>query len=216
MISVNVVYIWATTSFLELYSRVWCNVAHWKSTEVSGNITSIFRIEKEAKQLCFRPTSRWFLSWIIPLRKWSRYIPPKRRLTFSGVGLLGTCFTLVSCLAYLSAKMEAICSSETSVDFQLTTRRYIPEAGTLHNHRCENLSSYIFISSASMTDLLQRTIWSRYKSTDLQCEMCSVFTARRVRGLRAEETASTCWEWLRKYWIRSHGQLTCRGHPVTS
>jgi hypothetical protein len=39
-------------------------------------------------------------------------------------------------------KMEAICSSETSVDFQRTTRRYITEDSTLHNHRCENLKSY--------------------------------------------------------------------------
>jgi hypothetical protein len=51
--------------------------------------------------------------------------------------------TLVSCSAYSSAlKMEAICSSETSVETQRTTRRYIPEDGTLHNHRCENLNSY--------------------------------------------------------------------------
>jgi hypothetical protein len=42
-------------------------------------------------------------------------------------------------------KMEAICSSETSVDTQRTTRRYIPEDDTLHNHRCENLKSYMFI-----------------------------------------------------------------------
>jgi hypothetical protein len=38
--------------------------------------------------------------------------------------------------------MEAICSSETPVDAQRTTRRYIPEDSTLHNHRCENLKSY--------------------------------------------------------------------------
>jgi hypothetical protein len=37
--------------------------------------------------------------------------------------------------------MEAICFSETSVDFQRTTQRYIPEDGTLHNHRSENLKS---------------------------------------------------------------------------
>jgi hypothetical protein len=36
-------------------------------------------------------------------------------------------------LAYFSTlKMEAICSSETSVDFQQTIRRYSPEDGTLH------------------------------------------------------------------------------------
>jgi hypothetical protein len=39
--------------------------------------------------------------------------------------------------------MEAICSYETSVDTQRTTRRYIPEDGTLHNHSCENLKSYV-------------------------------------------------------------------------
>jgi hypothetical protein len=38
------------------------------------------------------------------------------------------CFTLVSCLAYPSTpKMEARCSSETSVAFQRTTRSYIAE-----------------------------------------------------------------------------------------
>jgi hypothetical protein len=38
--------------------------------------------------------------------------------------------------------MEAICSSETSIETQRTTRRHIPEDDTLHNHRCENLKSY--------------------------------------------------------------------------
>jgi hypothetical protein len=39
-------------------------------------------------------------------------------------------------------KMDTICSSETSVETQRTTRRHIPEDYTLHNHRCENLKSY--------------------------------------------------------------------------
>jgi hypothetical protein len=38
--------------------------------------------------------------------------------------------------------MEAICSSETSVETRRTTRRHIPEDDTLHNHRGENLKSY--------------------------------------------------------------------------
>jgi hypothetical protein len=38
--------------------------------------------------------------------------------------------------------MEAISSSETSIDSQQTTRRYIPEDGTLQNYRCENLKFY--------------------------------------------------------------------------
>jgi hypothetical protein len=37
---------------------------------------------------------------------------------------------------------RAICSSEISFDFQRTTRRYIPEDSTFHNHSCENLKSY--------------------------------------------------------------------------
>jgi hypothetical protein len=51
--------------------------------------------------------------------------------------------TLVSCSAYtFTLNMEAIFYSETLVDFQPTARRYIPEDGNLHNHRCENLNSY--------------------------------------------------------------------------
>jgi hypothetical protein len=36
-------------------------------------------------------------------------------------------------------KMEATCSSGTSVDFQKTKRHYIPEDRTLDNHCRENL-----------------------------------------------------------------------------
>jgi hypothetical protein len=43
-------------------------------------------------------------------------------------------------------------SSETSVDFQRTTWRYIPEGINLHNYRCENLKSYIL-------NLCHRTMW---------------------------------------------------------
>jgi hypothetical protein len=38
--------------------------------------------------------------------------------------------------------IEATYSSETSVDFQQTTRRYIPEDETLRNYRYENLKPY--------------------------------------------------------------------------
>jgi hypothetical protein len=41
--------------------------------------------------------------------------------------------------------MEAIYSSETSVDFQRITRRYIPEDITLESYRWENLKSYRMI-----------------------------------------------------------------------
>jgi hypothetical protein len=60
------------------------------------------------------------------------------------VALLAMCFMLVSCLAYpLTPKMEVTCSCETSIDFQRTTRRCIPEDSALHNHCCETLKSWL-------------------------------------------------------------------------
>jgi hypothetical protein len=46
-------------------------------------------------------------------------------------------FTLVSCSAYSTLKMQAICSSETSADFQRTTWHYIPEDSTLKFYRAD-------------------------------------------------------------------------------
>jgi hypothetical protein len=54
--------------------------------------------------------------------------------------------------------MEAICSSETSVDTQRATWRYIPEDGALHNHSYENLKSY---SKHLMNYLARRQIFGR-------------------------------------------------------
>jgi hypothetical protein len=39
--------------------------------------------------------------------------------------------------------MEAVRTSETSVNFNVTTRRYIPEDSKLHTRRLENLKSHI-------------------------------------------------------------------------
>jgi hypothetical protein len=52
--------------------------------------------------------SRWYLAQFIQPWRWRRYIPPKRRLTFSGLHGVN-----------------------------------IPEDSTIHNHRCENLKSYL-------------------------------------------------------------------------
>jgi hypothetical protein len=47
--------------------------------------------------------------------------------------LHATCFILVSCLAYfLTLKMEATYSTETSVDFQWTTQRYFAENNAMN------------------------------------------------------------------------------------
>jgi hypothetical protein len=52
----------------------------------------------------------------------------------AGTDVLVACFVvLFSCLTSSSIlNMEAICSSETSADFYLTTWRYIPKDRTLH------------------------------------------------------------------------------------
>jgi hypothetical protein len=58
--------------------------------------------------------------------------------------------------------MEATSSSETSVDFQRTTRRYIPEDGALHNHPCENLKFYIvwgIVNSILIVMVLSESNW---------------------------------------------------------
>jgi hypothetical protein len=44
---------------------------------------------------------------------------------------------------FSTQKMEATCSSEMLVDFQLIAHHYVPEDGILHNHQCENLKLYI-------------------------------------------------------------------------
>jgi hypothetical protein len=62
-----------------------------------------------------------------------------------------SCSKLVSWLAYsFTLKMEETCSSETSVELQRTTWRYNIEDRT-HDHRCENLDSYINCTIISQT-----------------------------------------------------------------
>jgi hypothetical protein len=57
--------------------------------------------------------------------------------------LLGCCLLHAGFLLGFLLKMGAIYSSETSVDLKRTAWPYIPEDRTLHNHRRENLKSYI-------------------------------------------------------------------------
>jgi hypothetical protein len=45
-------------------------------------------------------------------------------------------------------------SSETSVDFEWTAWRYIPEYANLYNRRCENFSLHIFFFSFFSGEML--------------------------------------------------------------
>jgi hypothetical protein len=62
-------------------------------------------------------------------------------------------YLLVLAKIFFDPEMEAICSSETSVASQQTTRRHIPEDDTLHNHCCGNLKSYniLFVCNCPCT-----------------------------------------------------------------
>jgi hypothetical protein len=67
--------------------------------------------------------------------------------------------------------MEAICSSKKLADFQRTSRRYIQEDGTFHNHRCENLKSY---------KLLDVELWKRTFINTLDSEAHHIFGREKV------------------------------------
>jgi hypothetical protein len=109
-------------------------------------MTMMMMTVRATEEYCFIPShykkQRFGMCWYLPA--------PHRRAqsSFSGAGVkatldasqsqhqtrssASTCFIPVSCLAYYSTmKMRAICSSETSVDIQQTTLRYIPKDRTL-------------------------------------------------------------------------------------
>jgi predicted enzyme involved in methoxymalonyl-ACP biosynthesis len=48
-----------------------------------------------------------------------------------------------SIIRAMIALMKAVCISETSINFNVTTRRYIPEDSKLHTRRCKNLKSHM-------------------------------------------------------------------------
>jgi hypothetical protein len=75
------------------------------------------------------------------LRPHGRRISQSRNQYEAEMGV--ACFKLVTCLVYSSTmKMEAICSSDTSVDCHLTTRCYTAGDRIDRNHRCEKLKFY--------------------------------------------------------------------------
>jgi len=50
--------------------------------------------------------------------------------------------SIIRAMIIIALMMEAVRTSETSVNFNVTTRRYIPEDSKLHTRRRENLKSH--------------------------------------------------------------------------
>jgi hypothetical protein len=80
-----------------------------------------------------------------------------------------------------------MCSSETSEDFRRSTRRYIPEDRTLHNHRCENLISYKPISVFTH----EATILQRKKG-DVSSRLLTLFEDLTVACILGREAVQFC------------------------
>jgi hypothetical protein len=98
-------------------------------------------------------------------RETCRLHPQCRRIIQAGNRHEADRVILVSCLVYfLTLKMEATCSFETSVDVQRTTRRYIQEDITLHDHCYENLELYRYKDYLFQDVTLQDNLVDSYQS----------------------------------------------------
>jgi hypothetical protein len=115
--------------FRILLFEIWFN---WKSllriSEIKQYFNYIFRVQETSSESIYRFCILWlYLSQDKPFH----------------IRVHSSAFTLVFFSAYSTLKMEALFSSETSVNFQRIIRPYIPEDSTLYNHCCENLKSYV-------------------------------------------------------------------------
>jgi hypothetical protein len=90
--------------------------------------------------------------------------------------------------------MEVICSSETSVAIQRTTRRYIPEDITLHNHRCEHLKS-CKISTLNLISPLWLHEGSPYPTSDVPSAVSCWFSTRNVKHVTAAIVLQVAASW---------------------
>jgi hypothetical protein len=111
-------------------SSRWKSPPYARDMRLVGSKTGLATAQKTDLRLSQRWLRRTLIFWGVtpcsPLKFNRRCKGTCLRL--QGQDLFPTCFHAGSCLTYFSIlKMEATFSSETSVDFQQTKRRYIPE-----------------------------------------------------------------------------------------
>jgi hypothetical protein len=122
-------------------------------------------------------------------------------------------FTLVSSSPNWPLKMEAICSSETSVNFQRTARRYNPEDNTLYF--CFLLSEIppeVIMKNMVVWGLMPRSsAWDRpfYETHRLNIHGRNVsltmnqqrYWTLKIDALRASKTSGSAFSLFLWYWI---------------
>jgi hypothetical protein len=91
--------------------------------------------------------------------------------------------------------MEAVCSSETSVDLQRATRRYIPEDSNVHNHHFENLKSYttILVCICNNVENLDR---SASRQQGVRAHLCTL--EAYITEMRAVQATTLSYVTLRR------------------
>jgi hypothetical protein len=122
-------------------SSAFWDITPYSPFEVRWCFGATCRLHPRDWRISLLSTSCWFLAWLTrPVWRQKHMFPqnvgwfspdfmtlhPRRQN--SSLSILSCFCTFISTL-----KMEAICSSEISVDFPLTIRRYIPENRALHN-----------------------------------------------------------------------------------
>jgi hypothetical protein len=121
---------------------------------------------------------------------------------------------LISCSAYsFTLKLEAACSSETSVDFQRITRRYVPEDGSLchkkvfteslpNNDRKDTLNRDLALSEIGQTHI--QTLGTPLRSAHMPIYTTSFHKdwSRHSKIYKGKELENT--------------QTTWRSHKLTS
>jgi hypothetical protein len=92
----------------------------------------------------------------LPLAHFLTYCHPFPIGQGSPLGLLHNLLSFRGSL--IALMMEAICTSETSVNIYLTTWQYIPEEPKLHTRRRENLKSHMYLSISYRSLTCRKTL----------------------------------------------------------
>jgi hypothetical protein len=143
-----------------------------------------------------------------PPSSWSKKISEVKR---KHLCLLVSCFASASTL-----KMEATWSSETSVDFQRTTRRL--EDRTLHNHRCENLKSVSFelLDLGQLAELLGRVISSSQGLCVSATDDCEDGEVGAINGFGRGNRSTRIKPGPTSYGAATRDLLTCKYHSAST